>query len=443
MHSLIQKIENSWNLSDAYQGNIILSFINSEFFVWTCFVLLLSHKNWKRPVIIILILHWFFRSLGDCFHNSSDFFEKKVKIWPHNNKGYFYSLGVASIFWYASEIMGDWYPLLRTKAIIKNKRKIKFIYLICILFNLVKLVQMSNYLFNVPFRKGYDIPSEELEKLYDEDNTKFTYKVIINTALQQLFSLTYDISVIIALRKNVFNEVYKDKKERYKHNEKDNDSESERKYNFLKKFKQLSEYRIYVSMVLTIIGIILMIVMSFFIVYANMHKDKNSTGIDYSIANSIREMILNFNYNLMYIDQILLRYVVEKSKYSDKCINLIVKPDNTEINETTSILSYSQKIANRDYKNYCDYKRSSDMEIANNDISLLNHNQNPNESIISDGINPNQSTNDLLYNQRPLSVASLSQTNKMSILRDIDNNYYLNSLKNKNNSNSNNNNINK
>ena len=350
---------------------------------------------------------------------------------------------MASIFWYASEIMGDWYPLLRTKAIIKNKRKIKFIYLICILFNLVKLVQMSNYLFNVPFRKGYDIPSEELEKLYDEDNTKFTYKVIINTALQQLFSLTYDISVIIALRKNVFNEVYKDKKERYKHNEKDNDSESERKYNFLKKFKQLSEYRIYVSMVLTIIGIILMIVMSFFIVYANMHKDKNSTGIDYSIANSIREMILNFNYNLMYIDQILLRYVVEKSKYSDKCINLIVKPDNTEINETTSILSYSQKIANRDYKNYCDYKRSSDMEIANNDISLLNHNQNPNESIISDGINPNQSTNDLLYNQRPLSVASLSQTNKMSILRDIDNNYYLNSLKNKNNSNSNNNNINK
>eukprot|EP00833_Pecoramyces_ruminatium_P008910 jgi/Orpsp1_1/1182942/evm.model.c7180000083231.1 len=300
------------NMADAYQGNNLLCFITNQYFVWTCLVLLLNFKNWKRPVVIILFLHWFLRCIGDCLYYSYDFFEKKSEKWPYSNVGWLYSFGVASIFWYSSEIIGDWYPLLRTTAIIKNNDKLKMVYITCFLCNIVKIVQMFNYVTYVPFSKGYYVSKEILDYQHDVDERNYKFKQWVNVAIQQIFSLLYDLAVILALKKNVFNNMKNIKKDGSSGN------------TFLYKFKLISEYRIYLSMIITIIGIPFIFGFTSVVVYVSLRNNinpKEQSYIDDTRADILRRIVLSFNYNLMYIDQILLRFFVEQNSHTKKINN--------------------------------------------------------------------------------------------------------------------------
>ncbi|OUM57810.1 hypothetical protein PIROE2DRAFT_21438 [Piromyces sp. E2] len=321
---------------DALIKDFIGSFICNQYFVWTVLVLFLNYKKWKRTVIVILVLHWLFRSIGDVFLNYQDFIPRKYKSkWPFSNENWFYCFGIASIFWYISEIFGDWYPLLRTTAIIRNRKKIRIVYFICGLYNMIKLVQMYFYLTYTPFR---DLPEpqtpkedEEFNKIYQADLGKFKALTWGNVVVQLVISFFYDLCIIIALRKNLFNKL-RDKSSNMKENEN----------RFLTKFKFISEYRIIISLIATIISFPIIVCFALFILgQYRANKDVIADGQ----ADGIRQSVLSINYTLMYVDQILLRFFVEENTQSRKA-------ELKSSNGSSGYGSSGYGSSNNNYKNY-------------------------------------------------------------------------------------------
>jgi len=302
------------NNIDQYQV-IFTQLIVSEFFPWTFLVLVLTSANWKRFIVVLMIVHYILRSVGDMHERSLYVREQDHPQWPFGNSQWMKTYGIASVLWHASEIIGDWYLLLRTKAIIKNRRKLRWIFVTCLIYNLVKCFQINSFLSYVPFRDGFDELDEDAQNAYYTiDMADFKTHKWTNVALQQLCSLAYDLSVIIALRKYVFYD-------------KDGVNLLDRAgKSFLKRFKQISEYRIILSLIVTICGIPLMFTYAFYVFYCSRTTtsmdtkekiDSLNSMVNDSIIDPIRTLILNFSYTFMYIDQVLLRFYVEKQQSSN------------------------------------------------------------------------------------------------------------------------------
>jgi hypothetical protein len=315
--------------------DVATKLITSQFFVWTCLVLLISHKNWKRPIIILMVFHWIFRSIGDMLEACLTLFEQKDPRWPFSNEAWLYSYGVASIFWFSSEIIGDWYLFIRTKALVK-KHKIKWVFITCLLYNIVKIFQMYVFLSYVPFSKGYNNDDPNHGDQYVLDMATHKYYKWIDVGLQQIFSVAYDITVIIALKNNVFNKL----------NSKNFNDQNGK--TFLQKFKLISEYRIYLSIIVTLIGAPFIFGFCYEVIYLRNkaysfgeHEKLKYLGdnVNDMVIDPIRVRILNFNYIFMYIDQIMLRFYVEKNIESKK---------NSSRN--TSKGSFSYHMIQYDYK---------------------------------------------------------------------------------------------
>eukprot|EP00833_Pecoramyces_ruminatium_P011611 jgi/Orpsp1_1/1185643/evm.model.c7180000094709.1 len=226
-------------------------------------------------------------------------------------------LWCASIFWFSSEIIGDWYLLIRTKALIKNTRKTRWVFVACLFYNLVKIGQMFVFLKYIPFPKGYHKQETPDGKYYVLSMAEHKYNKWVNVALQQLCSLVYDILVFLALKNNIFNKIK---------NVKINDSGR----SFLHNFKQISEYRIFISIIVTLVGIPFLFSFCFKIIYLKNYADAKDfpdegarisylgENVNDMYIDPIRVCVLNFNYVFMYIDQILLRFFVEKNNSSKK-----------------------------------------------------------------------------------------------------------------------------
>jgi hypothetical protein len=132
---------------------ILLSLIRSEFFPWILLIFILNKKNWKRPVIIILILHWLFRSVGDSLREIMELLPvpKDVKtLWPNTNTRWIVGNAIAHVFWLGGEMVGDWYFYIRTKAVTKSKIKINIVYICCIVYNIGKFIGIVRYFVYLP-----------------------------------------------------------------------------------------------------------------------------------------------------------------------------------------------------------------------------------------------------------------------------------------------------
>ncbi|OUM65863.1 hypothetical protein PIROE2DRAFT_59717 [Piromyces sp. E2] len=339
------------NKIDQYQ-EIFTQLIVNEFFSWTCLVLILTYKKWKKYIVMLMVVHYLLRCIGDMFEKCLNIFEQDYTRWPFGNSQWIKSYGIASIFWHSSEIIGDWYLLIRTKTIIKNNNKIVWVYATCIIYNLVKCTQIYSFMSYVPFREGFDQADPETQNAYYALNmADFKAHKWTNVALQQICSLAYELSVFIILKKYVFND-----KESLKLIDINGNS-------FLKKFKQISEYRIILSVLITICGIPLIFTYAFYVFYYDRttttmdSQEKINTVhamIDDSIIDPIRTLILNFSYIFMYVDQVILREYVNKQKSTKKCFNI----DNSNsykiyINQYNSSYSncYSFKNINFQIKN--------------------------------------------------------------------------------------------
>jgi len=283
---------------DAIQY-VLNSYVNNLFFPWVCLILLLNKHHWKRPVIMILVAHWFLRSTGDLLRNIMKFSVKKDNTeWPYSITNWYVSNAVAHIFWLSGEIIGDWYPLLRTKAIIKNERKIKPICYACLFYNFIKIIEILCDFVYAP---------KTLEKPKNGINMEcLTYKIYWWTIIMfiQIASLLYDLSVILALKNQLFDKI---KSSKYNNNK------------FIDKFKQISEYRIIISIIISLIFFPVVFSFVIYLVY-KFHSHDNKVNFDGSVEQW-RSAVLNFNYTFMYIDQILLRFYVSRNKSSNYYLN--------------------------------------------------------------------------------------------------------------------------
>jgi len=277
---------------------ILDAYISNPYFPWVCLILLLNYKNWKRPVILILVGHWFFRATGDLLRNTMYLRKQNINMyWPYSLTNWYISNGVAHIFWLSGEIIGDWYLLIRTTAVTLNKRKRKFVYITCVLHNFVKIFGMCCYFLNYPM----DLRQMDENGVFIRDIVKHGIAWWSTIAVMQITSLLYDLSVINALKSYLFDKI-----------------NMMSQNNFMEKFKQISEFRIFFSIIFSIV--FLPFVVSFVIFLLSEYR-KQST-VQYVASDSgieqLRQVVLNFNYTIMYIDQILLRCYIGKSNIAGK-----------------------------------------------------------------------------------------------------------------------------
>ncbi|OUM60685.1 hypothetical protein PIROE2DRAFT_13504 [Piromyces sp. E2] len=300
MHEIIENAETRNGISstriDTIQ-KIIGSYYIFEFFPWVCLILLYNRKNWKRPVILVLILHYLFRATGNFLRYTLELREPELNTyWPYSTANWYISVALANVFYLTGEIIGDWYPLLRTKAVTKNtsnNKHIKLIYITCIAYNLVKVYGMYCYFMDYPI----DIRIRDENNNPVEDIITFKIRWWSTVAVLQIASFIYDLSIILALKKSLF-----DKLQDY-----------QKKGTFLDKFKQISELRIFISMITSILFLPFVIVFVITLIDEYKLKRANYIPADNGIEQ-FRQVVLGVNFTFMYIDQILLRFYAEKSK---------------------------------------------------------------------------------------------------------------------------------
>jgi hypothetical protein len=274
--------------------NIIYAFIKpvqSQFFYWTLLLLIIHKFNFKKPIMKLILYHYVFRTLGDivdglCNGFIKHYFSISATGECANDIGntersplkWFISRQINSFFWYIGEIIGDWYPLLRTKAVARDKSSLRYVYITCILFNITKI--------SIPISQFFLSPTSLYTKegVYDNAHVEgyYNYYWFIQVAII-VASLLYDLSVYMALKKNLFDK-------------------SVGEFGFLKKFRTISEYRIVVSALIGCIGLPVSLVTAIAKValYNNQYKELNFTIEDF------RTVVNNVQYMMIFIDQILL-----------------------------------------------------------------------------------------------------------------------------------------
>ena len=289
--SIINSMDITNNKLDIFQY-IMNGYIFNKFFPWVLLILILNKGRLKRPVIFILVAHWFLKGTGIALKNSIYFNPKEEGKYTKN----WYILSISQAFYICGEIVGDWYPLLRTKAVTGKKEALKKVYSSCIGFNFTKVLLILRY-FILPVDFRYSDVSNQSSQ---------TYSIIIYYCLYTIIfmaSFVYDLTVILTLRKKVFNS---------------KDVEMD-KNDFLDRFKKMSEYRIFITMAGSLM--ILPFLVSLLFIRKENCLSENSTCIneplDY-IIGWFSYLIRDINYNMIYIDQILLKFYAERcnSRYS-------------------------------------------------------------------------------------------------------------------------------
>jgi len=264
--------------------------LKSEFFYWTLLLLILHKFNFKKPVMKIILAHYILRSIGDILEQFGTGF--MTNYYAHDSSGnclggisaekhplrWFLTRQIGMIFWYFGEICGDWYPLLRTRAVAREQKSMYYVYIACGLFNLSKVVMVINH-FTFPATRLFDSNGN----FNSTSNDQFYGRYWIIEAIIIITSLIYDMTVYFVLKKQIFNRTKSD-------------------FGFLKKFRSISEYRIIVSVIIcvTLLPFVLVAV-GFKIFY--MHRGK--PGYDFSFEE-LRLIIINVQYYMIFIDQIML-----------------------------------------------------------------------------------------------------------------------------------------
>jgi len=188
---------------------------------------------------------------------------------------------IGNIFWYSGEIAGDWYPLLRTRAVAREQKSIWFVYITCGLFNLSKIALIILHWTQLPTRL-YDNNGA-----FDEAKKDRFYNVYwIFQGLVVLSSFIYDLTVYLVLKRQIFSKTKAD-------------------FGFLKKFRSISEYRMAISAFIGVIGLPIVSISLFFKFYFLMKDSNGYSALNFSFED-IRLLISNVQYYMIFIDQILL-----------------------------------------------------------------------------------------------------------------------------------------
>ncbi|ORX64111.1 hypothetical protein BCR32DRAFT_287325 [Anaeromyces robustus] len=344
-------------------------------FAWTFIVLLLiGRKRWKSPIGYLIILHILARDIGLLIENIG-------KVTPYQYPGYDYPSNgeylwghaLSRVAYYICEVIGDWYLLIRTKALVKSNKKIKWVYLTCIIYNIAKLSKIYfNYKY-IPFKDNFNPERDDFD--YFLRKVEYKRNKWICDFFQHIANTIYDITVIITLKRNVFvnyNNVIT-------HNGKTKGNF------FIEKFRRLSIYRIYFTVILSLFCSPLIFLFCIKLIYAlnNIDSLKNDEKVSFYKANcsdteieNIRVNIINVNYILIYIDQILLRHYSKENK-------ITVMHGNTNGYANNNTNDYNNNNNNNNNNNSSNSKNNhSSINYYNNEDSVISFNNNDN-SVIS------------------------------------------------------------
>jgi len=271
--------------------------------------------------------------------------------WPYTKTNWYVSNGIAHVFWLLGEIMGDWYPLLRTKAVTNNSNKMKTIFITCIIFNITKVFGMYTYFMDMPI--DLRVTDENGNKV--KDIIKFNIYWWTSIGLMQISSCIYDISVITALKTCLFNKL-----KEYK---------NFRKNTFLDKFKQISELRIILSMVISLIFLPFLILFVVSLIREYRKSQISSFTTSSSSIEQLRQVVLSFNFTVMYIDQILLKSIANKKNISKSRNCLSNNASSSSVKTENSLTAINQIYKNTDNTKNSPYLTQS--EINKFDVSIL------------------------------------------------------------------------
>ncbi|OUM57869.1 hypothetical protein PIROE2DRAFT_64759 [Piromyces sp. E2] len=270
--------------------------LQSQFFYWTLLLLILHKFNFKKPVMKIILAHYVLRAIGDILDQLSGLMshyytsdgngncKNGVDAAEQHPLRWLLTRQIGCIFWYLGEICGDWYPLLRTRAVARDQRSMIWVYVTCGLFNLSKIVLLFIQFIFLPASKLYK-QDKTGGYVYDNDKKNEYYNIYWgNIGVIILCSLMYDVTVFFVLKKQIF-------------------SRTKNEFGFLKKFRTISEYRIIVSVLICcfLLPVVLVtIAMKYYYYYSNGMKELNFSFED------IRTLIVNVQYFMIFIDQIML-----------------------------------------------------------------------------------------------------------------------------------------
>jgi hypothetical protein len=378
------------------------------YFYWTMLVFVIHRFNFKKPIMRLILYHFILRSLGDCADSLGNLYKiyfandaRKIDnvnvvvgctttAWHPLN--WFITRQLGTLFWYTGEIIGDWYPLLRTRAVVKNSKSIWIVYGTCLIFNLTKLAVIGLHFSRRPNKMFLDVGSLDYESQGEFYNNYYIFQSIVIYA-----SFLYDISVYIVLKKAIFNK-------------------SHSKGGFFHKFKNLSEYRMLISALVSSIFLPLISINIFMKFY--YQKRYQFYGLNFDFEET-RKMVTSVQYYMIFIDQILLsRYKGESSSnsnaygsynfnsnsnynktYPDKSLNQFSSNQfsSNQLSSMTSGTLRNEDInSNENYYNIGsdnkNYPNMSYNKVSNINLSNLNNNNNNSNyyfDIISNGYTKN------------------------------------------------------
>lgn len=335
--------------------NIIYTIIEpfvSPFFYWTILLLVLHKFNFKKPVLKIILAHYILRIIGDIFDSFGLYIKSYDYYGVNKDTGliecvisqvndaqghplrWLLTRQIAGLFWYSGEIAGDWYPLLRTRAVAREQKSIWYVYITCFFFNVSKVV-MALFHFTI---NGKDV--------VDKDKQESFYAVYwVLYLIILICSMLYDFSVFWVLRRHIF-------------------SKSNSNFGFLKKFRSISEFRILISTFIGIIGIP--------IIGCSAILKIKLKGYDTSLED-LRILIVNISYYMMFIDQIMLFRSKDDSSVGDSSLS------TTNNNTSTFNNNLQIKPYNMDSKVY--FSNLNNMNSSNSQTTLVQYSQHNNNGL--------------------------------------------------------------
>jgi len=419
--------------------NAIQAPLSFSFFYWTLLVFILHKFNFRKPVMKIILGHFIVRCTGDIFDELGGLFSLYYCMKKGENGDTYCECSAntlnpmrwylcryfGTLFWYIGEIIADWYPLLRTRAVVKTK-SIYIVYATCALFNLSKLVLIILH-WNLDPRDLYDLKTGVFlkNKIDDFYQIYWIVQLIIIYA-----SVIYEFTVYLVLKSSVF------KKGKYD-------------YGFLKKFKSLSEYRILIASFLSFSFLPLVSVAIILKFYWIIEK---KLDLEFEFEK-LRKAIANIQYYMIFIDQILLitsnyESILANNNILDYKGYIKGGSLNNNVSNATNIDGHLKDISHKGtftygvsnsskHTSYIQRNAStSEKYNINNNIYINNNNNNSNNN----RLNSLEKYNDIIYNNNN-SFINRNTSEKYNISQIPYNNNNSNNNNNYNNNNNNNNSI--
>jgi len=379
-------------------------------------IVFIIHKlNYKKPVMKIILFHFLIRSIGNILYKLSSVmthYYTNIEIKEGNKVvGYGCNYEVSliemhplrwlitkqlvTLFWSIGEIIADWYPLIRTKEIVDGDKSLWIIYTTCILYNLSKIGLVFHF-FTINSKDLYnDQGVFQMNKLkYYNNRCWIIHLIIIYTCV------IYNISVFLVLKKRL---------------------KLMNKMGSLNKFLSISEYRICFFL---LVCIILYPIVSVTIILRLYYSIKYDRSLDFTFEN-IRTLLVDSQYYMMFIDQILL--VLSKESYNVDLSHFLcnvsdINEDNGKDNDKTLNNSSMKSKLSSSTKS-----KSISSELRLND--LLNS---PQCTLINnpDNILPNNTENIPLNNIDSISLNNTENNLQNNIENNPQNNSENNSLNN-------------